>query len=247
MVSPRSTDERGVARGGVAVGEVEYVFQAVGRPDSERRRVRPAVRLPRVRVCAPQIPREPPHAECTVPPHHPGCEAITGGTGGTLTTDKTRWAIANDPIASACDVRSAHRALAGYSGSTPWRLSEPGRTAYGPERPKPRRGTPRWRHRKGRTESRTRGGSTPRRHRLPRWDKPHASAPAALEAVSTGLWACCIGGSFSTIPGCRVSMRAGPRCSAGSGVGQWVRALGPWPRRSRSARRRGRRSRLRPG
>ncbi|MFD3484902.1 DUF6233 domain-containing protein [Streptomyces sp. NPDC058665] len=44
--------------------------------------------------------------------HAPGCWAIKGPTGGTLTAAQARHMVRTDPIAQACDVCGAHKALA---------------------------------------------------------------------------------------------------------------------------------------
>ncbi|MFI1458920.1 DUF6233 domain-containing protein [Streptomyces roseus] len=49
--------------------------------------------------------------------HRPGCWAISGGTGGQLSTDEARIMVARDPIASACDVCDAHQMLSAVIGS----------------------------------------------------------------------------------------------------------------------------------
>ncbi|WP_407841409.1 DUF6233 domain-containing protein [Streptomyces sp. DSM 116496] len=57
--------------------------------------------------------RSRPGSGLTLRIHEPGCEASAGGRGGTLTTEEARWMITHDPIASACDVCTAHRTLVG--------------------------------------------------------------------------------------------------------------------------------------
>ncbi|MFF1416001.1 DUF6233 domain-containing protein [Streptomyces sp. NPDC058289] len=58
-------------------------------------------------------PRPRPGSGLTLRIHQPGCKASTGGKGCTLTTEQARWMITHDPIASACDVCTAHKTLAG--------------------------------------------------------------------------------------------------------------------------------------
>ncbi|MFI6085715.1 DUF6233 domain-containing protein [Streptomyces sp. NPDC051217] len=42
--------------------------------------------------------------------HVPGCWAVQGRTGGTLTPAQARHMVRTDPVAPACDVCAAHKA-----------------------------------------------------------------------------------------------------------------------------------------